>query len=274
MIKGLILITVAIGALGFLASCDIIDQGRSCGHLESVELKDGAPDLGGCVLTVAVENAYQPFNFIDTSTNQGVGYDYDIFDEICSRVNCETRFVETTWEAMVAIMAGKGESGIFDVGANGITITEKRAQNVDFSLPYITSSQVLLARIEESRFTEPEGFSANSGLKIGTQLGTTNYEAAARLVGEERIVTFDQFGLAVQALIAGDVDAVMIDSVAGQGYVGVNADSVKVTGRAVESEELGFIFETGSLLVAPVNWALEQIENDGTGELIYGLWFN
>jgi polar amino acid transport system substrate-binding protein len=173
----------------------------------------------------------------------------------------------------VAVMGGEGSFDTFDVGADGITITEERAQHVDFSDGYATSDQVLMVRIDEDRFTEPSEFAANPELIIGTQLGTTNYDAAVTLVGAERVVAFDQFGPAVQALINGDVDAVMIDNVAGIGYVGTNADEVKLTGTPVKSEELGFIFGKGSPLVAAVNWALEDMRADGTFETLYDKWF-
>jgi polar amino acid transport system substrate-binding protein len=234
---------------------------------------DGKPDLNGCTLRIAVENAYQPFNFIDTATGDAVGYDYDIFNEICTRINCQPEFVETSWDAMVAVMGGEGSADTFDVGADGITITEERAQNVDFSIPYITSAQVLLVRIDEDRFVEPSEFAADPELLIGTQIGTTNYDAAVELVGEDRVTAFDQFGPAVQALINGDIDAVMIDNVAGQGYVGVNADQLKLTGEPVRSEELGFIFGKGSPLVEPVNWGLEDMMADGTLDTLYAKWF-
>lgn len=261
----------------FLAACQPVQSpgaaaSVSCNEAEIVET-DGKPDLNGCILRVAVENAYQPFNFIDTTTGEAVGYDYDIFNEICTRINCQTEFVETSWDAMVAVMGGEGNADTFDVGADGITITEERAQNVDFSIPYITSAQVLLVRIDEDRFVEPSEFAENPELRIGTQIGTTNYDAAITLVGEDRVIAYDQFGPAVQALINGDVDAVMIDNVAGIGYVGVNADSLKLTGEPVQSEELGFIFAKGSPLVAPVNWGLEDMKADGTLDTLFENWF-
>jgi polar amino acid transport system substrate-binding protein len=132
---------------------------------------------------------------------------------------------------------------------------------------------VLLVRIDEDRFTEPDEFAADPELLIGTQLGTTNYDAAVNLVGEDRIVAYDQFGTAVQALLNGDVDAVMIDNVAGIGYVGVNADQLKITGEAVQSEELGFIFGKGSPLVEPINWALADMTEDGTLQTLFEKWF-
>lgn len=245
---------------------------QPCNQVTPAEV-DGAYDLEGCILRVAVENAYQPFNYIDPDTGEAVGYDYDVFAEICERLNCQTEFVETSWDAMVAIMGGEGSFETFDVGADGITITEERAQNVDFSAPYVTSAQVLLVRIDEDRFVEPDEFAADPDLIIGTQLGTTNYNAAIGLVGEDRVIAYDQFGTAVQALVNGDVDAVMIDNVAGIGYVGVNAESLKVTGEAVESEELGFILGKGSALVAPINYALESMEADGTLAELRATWF-
>ncbi len=233
---------------------------------------DGFPDLDGREVRIAVENAYNPFSFINEE-GEAVGYDYDIFAEICQRVNCEPVFVETSWDAMVAIMGGEGGFDTFDIGADGITITEERAQNVDFSDPYIQLAQVLLVRAGEDRFTSPDEFAADEELLIGTQPGTTNYDTAAELVGDSRIVAYDQFGLAVQALINGDVDAVMMDDVAGLGYVGANPDSVMIVEEPLTSEELGFIFPKGGDLVEPVNMALAQMAEDGTLDMLFERWF-
>jgi polar amino acid transport system substrate-binding protein len=230
-------------------------------------------DLGGREIRIAVENAYNPFNFIDADTGDAIGYDYDIFAEICARVNCTPVFVETSWDAMVAIMGGSGDFDTFDIGADGITITEERAEHVDFSNPYIQLSQVLLVRLDEDRFSDADGLTADDDLLVGSQPGTTNYDTAAELVGEDRIVAYDQFGLAVQALINGDIDAVVMDNVAGLGYVGANPDTVKITGDPLTSEELGFIFPSGSELVAVVNDTLAEMDADGTLAELFDKWF-
>ncbi len=230
-------------------------------------------DLGGREVRIAVENAYNPFSFIDAATGEAVGYDYDIFYEICARANCTPIFVETSWDAMVAIMGGSGDFDTFDIGADGITITEERAQHVDFSDPYIQLAQVLLVRADESRFTTAEELTADANFLVGSQPGTTNYDTAVELVGEDRIVAYDQFGLSVQALIQGDVDAVVMDNVAGLGYVGANPDSIKISGDALTSEELGFIFATGSDLVPVVNNALADMRADGTLDALFQKWF-
>ena len=86
------------------------------------------------------------------------------------------------------------------------------------------------------------------------------------LGGDGRIDAFDQFGLAIQALIVGDVDAVIIDDAAGLGYVGVNAEDIKTIDDPLQSDPLGFIFPKGSDLVDPVNQALDVLKADGTFE--------
>lgn len=281
-VRKLLLLLPGVVAAMWLVACggaatpepgagEAANMGKPCSQV--AVSGQGVVDLGGCTLRIAVENAYNPFNFIDTATGKGIGYDYDAFAEICTMLHCTPEFVETSWDAMVAIMGGTGEFDTFDVGADGITITAERGQHVDFSTPYIQLSQVLLVRKDESRFTEPAEFAANSDLLVGTQPGTTNYDTAKEMVGEQRIVGYDQFGTAVQALINGDVDAVVMDNVAGLGYVGQNPDKVKITGQPLTSEELGFIFPKGSALTGVVNAALAQMDQNGKLDELYTKWF-
>lgn len=234
----------------------------------------GLPDLGGRTVRVAVENAYNPFNFIDPATGQPTGYDYDFFNEACKRLNCKVEYVETSWDAMVAVMGGSTGFDTFDIGADGITITPERAAHVDFSKPYIRLQQVLLVRADESRFKTAEEFKANPELLTGSQPGTTNYETAKELVGENRIRAYDQFGLAVQDLINGTIDAVIMDNVAGIGYVGANPEKLKITGEPLTSEELGFIFPKGSDLTAAFNAVIDAMQADGTLDALFQKWFS
>lgn len=227
------------------------------------------PDLGGREITIAVENAYLPFNFVSLETGEPGGWDYDFINEACRRLNCKPVWVEFAWDTMIASVA----EGQFDMAADGITITEERAKSVDFSDGYANIDQRLLVRIDETRFDTIEELAADPNLKLGEQVGTTNYETAKKYVSEDRIVAFDTFGLAVQALIAGDVDGVVIDEVAGLGYVGANADKVKLVGPSLSSDQLGFIFPKGSDLVEPFNLVIAQMKADGTLEQINSKWF-
>jgi polar amino acid transport system substrate-binding protein len=165
-------------------------------------------------------------------------------------------------------------NGQYDAAADGITITEERAQQVDFSDGYIQVAQRLLVRAGEDRFASMDEFVANEELRIGTQTGTTNYETAAALLDESRIQAFEQFPFAVAALINGDVDAVIMDETAGQGYVGTSAESLQLVGEPIKSDQLGFIFPKGSELVAPVNQALAAMRASGKLEELSKKYFS
>jgi polar amino acid transport system substrate-binding protein len=228
------------------------------------------PDLGGREVTIAVENAYPPFNYINPATGQGEGWDYDAWNEICRLLNCVPVYQEASWEGMITAVANQQ----FDAAADGITITEERAQQVDFSDGYIQVAQRLLARVGETRFTNMDEFVANEELRLGTQTGTTNYETAKGLLPEARIQAFEQFPFAVAALLNGDVDAVIMDETAGQGYVGTNAEALELIGDPITSDALGFIFPKGSDLVEPVNLALAEMRASGKLDELANKYFS
>ncbi len=225
------------------------------------------PDLGGRTVVVAVDNAYIPFSFIDES-GEAMGWDYDVLGEICARLNCATEWIETGWDGLITAVS-RGE---YDVSAGGITITDERAEVVAFSDGYMKTIQRLMVRLDEDRFADAAEFAAGD-FTIGVQVATTNYEAAAELIGEERVVAYDSFGFAVQALISGDVDGVVMDDVAGQGYVGVNSGEIKLLADELVSDELGFIYPQDSELVEPFNMALESMREDGALDAINAKWF-
>ena len=227
------------------------------------------PDLGGREVTIAIENAYIPFNFVLLETGEAQGWDYDAVGEICSRLNCAPVWIEFAWDTMITAVS----EGQFDMAADGITITDERAQIVDFSDGYAKVEQRLLVRIDEDRFEGPDDLATNAELLIGTQVGTTNADVSVELVGDERVKLFDDFGLVVQALLAGDVDGVIIDETAGLGYLGANTDQLKLVGRSLSSDELGFVFPKGSDLVEPFNLALASMRVDGTLDAINARWF-
>jgi polar amino acid transport system substrate-binding protein len=227
------------------------------------------PDLGGREVTVAVENAYPPFNYIDPATGQGAGWDYAVLNELGQRLHFKPVFQQFGWDTMIAAVA----DGQFDMAGDGITITDERAEQVDFSIGYIQTNQRLLVALSETRFSTIDDVTSEPNIRLGEQIGTTNYNTAVELVGEDKVVGYDQFGLAVQALIVGDVDAVIIDETAGQGYTGANADKVKLVGDPVKSDALGFIFPKGSELVSAINAGLESMMADGSLDALNAQYF-
>lgn len=234
---------------------------RADGTLAAINsrwLGTGLPDLDGRVVTVAVENAYIPFNFIDEDTGEPDGWDYDALAEICARLNCVPEYIEQSWEGMIVAVS----NGEYDLAAGGITVTDERKEIVAFSDGYIDVAQRMMVQLDEDRFASVADFVEGDYI-IGVQIATTNYNAAKDLAGEERLVGYETFGFAVQALIAGDVDAVVMDDVAGQGYVGVNAEDLRLLPEALTSEELAFIYSLDSDLVGPFNAALASMRADG-----------
>ena len=237
-----------------VAACGSDDEGSVEGN-----------DLGGREVTIAIENNYLPFNYINLETREAGGWDYEAWDAICELLNCVPDYQETAWDGMIIAVS----DGLYDAAADGITITDDRAEIVDFSDGYINLEQRLLVRADESRFSEPEEFAADESLLMGSQAGTTNFETAVEQIFDgdattSRLLAFETFPIAVQALLNGEVDAVLMDETAGQGYVGVNADQLKVVGKSLSSDELGFIFPLDSDLVGPVNAALAEMASNGT----------
>ncbi|WP_332690994.1 transporter substrate-binding domain-containing protein [Devosia sp.] len=232
------------------------------------------PDLGGRTILAVTENAYVPLNFADPTTGEGIGFEYDLFNEIGKRLNAGVRWELTSWDVMIQSV----RDGQFDVGMDGITINDERKGQVDFSDSYLTSQQLMLVRADETRFSDAATFAANTGFLVAAQAGTTNFYVAVYNVldGDEanpRIKLFDTFGASVQALQAGDVDTVLMDQTSANGYIGANPGAFKVVGTPLGTEDFGFIFPPGSDLVAPVNAALAQIKADGTMDALQQKWF-
>jgi polar amino acid transport system substrate-binding protein len=226
----------------------------------------GLPDLKGKTITVAVENAYPPFNSIDSNTGKGVGWDYEAVTEICKRLNCVAEFKQAAWDGIFPAM----QAGEYDMLADGVTFTDERAKIVDFSTPYVTVNQVLLVRANETRTVEQMKADANA--KIGTQIGTTNEIAAKAYFTDKTIQAFEDFGAASLAVISGDLDGVVIDYITAQGFMAENEGKLKIDGDISHGDALAFVFPPKSALTAQVNAALAAMQADGTLEQLNKKW--
>lgn len=231
------------------------------------------PDLAGRTVTVVTENAYPPLQFIDAS-GAAVGWEYDAMAEMAKRLNMQVQYENSSWDAMIpAVSAGQ-----FDIGMTGITIRDDRKEAVDFSAPYMRSEMVMLVRGDEARFADAKGFGADDSLLMAAQPGTTPfyvgvYEVLDGNEANPRIKMFETFGAGVEALRAGDVDLVLTDGTAGNGYVAASGGALKIVGEKLGTEDFGFIFPKGSDLVAPVNAAIAEMAADGTLEALNKKWF-
>jgi polar amino acid transport system substrate-binding protein len=187
--------------------------------------------------------------------------------EICKRVNCVPEFRQAAWDGIFPAM----NAGEYDMLADGVTITEERKQQVDFSMPYVIVGQVLLVRTDEAA-PGVEEFIADPEKTVTTQIATTNEIVAKENFPEERVQSFEDFPAAVLAVLSGDADAVVIDNISALGYIGENEGKLKVLGQLTSDEQLGFAFPPGSDLVAPVNAALESMKADGTLDQLNQKW--
>lgn len=234
----------------------------------------GLPDLKGRTIVAVTENAYMPLNFVDAKTGKAMGWEYDAVNEIAARLNAKVDWKLSSWDTMIQSV----RDGQFDVGMDGITINDERKGQVDFSDPYMVSQQFMLVRADEARFADEKAFAADPKLLVGAQAGTTNFYVAVYNVldGDEknkRIKLFETFGATVQALLAGDVDMVLMDAASSKGFIGANPGKLKTVGGPLGTEEFGFIFKKGSDLVAPFNAAIAAMKADGTLDKLNTKWF-
>jgi polar amino acid transport system substrate-binding protein len=232
------------------------------------------PDLGGRQIVVVTENAYPPLQFIDPKSGKAVGWEYDAIAAISRALNLQVSFETASWDSMIPAVA----QGRYDMGMDGITISQERRERVDFSDPYMRSEMVMMVRADEARFGDALSFVHADTALLGAQAGTTPFYIAVYdlLDGDEknpRIKLFETFADSLQALSTGTVDMVLSDSTAGHGYVLSHPDRFKIIGDPVGTEDFGFIFPKGSDLVAPINAGIAALKANGTFDALNQTWF-
>lgn len=232
------------------------------------------PDLGGRTVVVVTENAYPPLQFIDPKTGEAIGWEHDAMSEIAKRLNFKLEIQNTSWDAMITAVS----AGQFDIGMTGISIKEDRKEKVDFSAPYMRCEMFMLVRGDETRFSDAKSFAAFDKGQAGAQAGTTPFYTLVYdvLDGNEqnpRITLMETFGATVQALKTGDIDLVLTDGVAGEGYVKASNGGLKLIGEPLGGDDFGFIFKKGSDLVEPINAAIASMKADGTIAELDKKWF-
>jgi len=255
------LLSILVLASLLLTACTPKATGGTGGNAAA-----GMTDLGGKTITVAVENAYPPFNSIDEATGKGVGWDYDVFTEICRRLNCVADFKQAAWDGIFPAMT----AGEYDVLADGVTTYPYRYWAVDFSIPYSLVSQQLLVRVDDNHTLDE--FVADANLKVGSQIGTTNYIAATEFFPGKEVQSYSDFPAATLALLAGDIDGVVLDDTAAAGFMAANPGQLKTAGAVKTGDALAFVFPPYSELVNPVNAALRAMHTDGTLKQLNRKW--
>lgn len=232
---------------------------------------DDLPDLEGAEVFVGVENFYMPYQFVDPrQPDSAIGFEYDVVNEICNRVNCTPVYEQTTFDLQLAGVA----SGEYDVVMNGLFITEERQEVYDMTIPYGQAETFILARADEDRFSNVEEFLANDDLVWGVQNGSFGQFLATEqfAVPEDRVVTFDEFSLLLVALANGDIDTMNADGFGGQ-FVSETSDLFTLVGEPlVEPVPLGLMLTQDSPYTEAFNGAIQSMIDDGYMDFLYYKW--
>lgn len=187
-----------------------------------------------------------------------VGIDADIAEKIAEEVGVELEILDTSFDSLIQNV----KSGKVDFIMSGITETEERAKQVDFSDNYYTSASKFLIRIEDSdKYTKKEDFEK---VKIGVQKATMQEANVLEAFPEADVVSMDKNSDIIQALITKRVDAVVFDGIVVEEFVVRNADKIMlVEDLQIEDEEEGF-----SVATAPGNTELMEKINKVINELV------
>lgn len=226
-----------------------------------------AADLGGKLVKVGSDTTSPPMESVDPTSGQIVGFDVDVVNAICAKINCQAEFVTTGWDGIFAAL----DQSSFDLVASGVSITDERKKAMDFSDPYIVNSQAVLMRVADQD-ASLDDFKAH-GRKLSAQANTTDAQVAEKVVGRENVVAYDSFSAAIIALKNKDVDGVVINGANAAAYEREFAGELIVAIKELESDPLGLVFRKGDENVAVFNEGLKAIKDDGTlDKLVAKYW--
>jgi len=216
-------------------------------------------------LLVGTEPTFPPFEFVDES-NQIVGFDLDIANELAKRLGVKVEVVSLPFDSLIPAL----QQGKIDVVIAGMTITEDRAKVVDFSKPYFEANQAIVVRKDGS--FRPQSLEELVGKKIAVQLGTTGDLITTDVKGIE-VVRFQRFTDAFLELQNGRVDAVVLDEAPAKAYV--KKFPKFIVSKVVDTgETYGVAVRKGNKeLLNFVNQTLDIMKSSGTYNKIIDKWF-
>lgn len=209
-------------------------------------------------LVMATNATFPPYEFYENE--KIVGIDAEIAEKIAEKLGMTLEIQDTEFGSIVAGV----QTGKYDMGMAGMTVTEERKESVDFTTSYATGIQSIIV---------PEGSEIATlddlaGKKIGVQQDTTGHIYAADEFGDEAVSPFNKGTDAVAALVSGKVDCVIIDNQPAKSFVEANEGLVILeTEYAVEDYAIAISKDKPELL-EKVNGALEELIADGTVQTI------
>lgn len=223
--------------------------------------ENGLSTVEAGVLHMATNAAFPPYEMTDDSGGFE-GIDVEIAEKIAAKLGLELVVDDMDFSSVLTSVQG----GKADIAMAGLTVTPDRQKNVDFTDSYATGVQVVIVP-EDSDIKTIDDLAKDK--MIGTQEGTTGFIYCSDTpenggFGEDHVIAYTNGATAIQALLAGKVNAVVIDSQPAKEFVAAN-DGLKILETEFVSEDyaIGVSKDNPELLEA-VNNALKELIEDGT----------
>jgi polar amino acid transport system substrate-binding protein len=272
-----VLLAALLAAALVAAGCggDDDDSGDSA---EVADLADCTPDqletLKQGTLTVATDEPAFPPYFEDNDPTNGRGFESAVAYAIADQLGFASSDVDWVVEPFNSSYAPGPKDFDFDV--NQISITPKRAEQVDFSSTYYTANQALVAA-KGSEASKATSLDDLKGAKIGVQIGTTSLDAVdAEIAPDEEPQVFNDSNDVVTALKQGQVDAVVVDLPTALYLTAVQVPDGKIVGQfeAPGGDEWGALLEKDSPLTGCVSAAIDELNASGELAKIEQKWMS
>lgn len=208
---------------------------------------------------------YKPFEFEEGG--KVVGFDIGLMDLVAKKLGVTQDIIDTPFDG---IQSGADfNSGKCDLSSAGMTITDARKQNIDFSDPYFDATQALLVK----KGSGLNDLSKLNGKKLGVQNGTTGQEYATKNAAGAQQVVFEDLGLLLTAVETGQVDAGINDNGVLYDWVKEKTD-FEVVKEFDTGEQYGIGMKKGNAeLLKVVNEVLKDAKASGEYDTIYEKWF-
>lgn len=206
------------------------------------------------ILTMGTNVAFPPYEYYEGDTV--VGIDAEIAQAIAEKLGLTLEIVDMDFNSIITAV----QSGKVDVGIAGMTVEPDRLENVDFTDSYATGVQVVIVT-EDSEIASVDDL---EGKLIGTQEGTTGWSYCSEDYGDDMVIPYTNGATAVQALLDGKVDCVVIDQQPALSFVEAN-EGLKIleTEYAVEDYAIA-VSKDNTALRDAINTALNELIEDGT----------
>jgi polar amino acid transport system substrate-binding protein len=234
-----------------------------------------APAAGACAkgslslknagqLTVGTDKPAYPPYFVDDDPTNGKGFESAVAYAVAERLGFSRS--EVKWKTVPFNASYAPGAKDFDFDINQISSTPKRAKRVDFSSPYYTAPQAVVA-LKSSAAAKAGSLADLKDAKLGVQLGTTSLDAVAQTIAPaSQPQVFNDSNDTVRALKIGRVDAVVVDLPTAFYLTAAQVPSARIVGQfdAPGGDAWGLLLQKGSGLTSCVNQALGKLKADGT----------